>query len=89
MPHRQEPPPDMRMRILSPTTSSEDTGQGPRGQGAAKLATASTGGRMREDPVLGTKAPGLPSSKTEFLSLRQLPGKSPALEKSDNLCLGH
>lgn len=44
---------------------------------------------MREDPALGTKAPGLPSSKMEVLSLRQLLGRSPALEKSDNLCLGH
>lgn len=44
---------------------------------------------MREGPALGTKAPGLPSSKMEVLSLRQLLGRSPALEKSDNLCLGH
>ena len=77
------------MCILSPTTSRGARARVPPGQRAAKLATASQGGCTREDPASGTKAPGLLSSKMEVLSLHQLLGKSPALEQSDNLCLGH
>lgn len=42
---------------------------------------------MREDPALGT-TPGLPSSKMEVLSLHQLLGRSPVLEKVTTCVLG-